>query len=56
MPLLRDYRWKRTRAAFGSLQAHGSTLPLREEMFDFDQLNGVIGTPELMALGKRFEG
>jgi 2-methylisocitrate lyase-like PEP mutase family enzyme len=41
---------------FGSLQAHGSTLPLRDEMLDFDQLNGVIGTPELMALGTRYGG
>ena len=41
---------------FGSLQAHGSTLPLRDEMLDFDQLNGVIGTPELMALGARYGG
>ena len=41
---------------FGSLQVHGSTLPLRDEMLDFDQLNGVIGTPELMALGARYGG
>lgn len=40
---------------FGSLQANGSTLPFRDAMLDFDGLNAVIGTPELMALGKRYE-
>jgi 2-methylisocitrate lyase-like PEP mutase family enzyme len=40
---------------FGSLKANGSTLPFRDAMLDFDGLNAVIGTPELMALGKRYE-
>jgi hypothetical protein len=30
-------------------------LPMRERMLDFDQLNAVIGTPELLALGQRYE-
>jgi hypothetical protein len=28
---------------------------MRGEMLDFDQLNGVIGTPELLEVGKRYE-
>ncbi|MCP5281416.1 MAG: isocitrate lyase/PEP mutase family protein [Rhodoferax sp.] len=40
---------------YGSLHRHQSTLPMREQMLDFDQLNAVIGTPELLALGQRYE-
>ena len=40
---------------YGSLQAHGTTAPWRDRMLDFDGLNGVIGTPELLASGKRYE-
>jgi len=43
------------RGYYGSLREHGSTLPYRDRMLDFDGLNGLIGTPELLALGKRFE-
>ncbi|MBO9357834.1 carboxyvinyl-carboxyphosphonate phosphorylmutase [Bordetella petrii] len=39
---------------FNSLKQTGSTLAFQDRMFDFDQLNGVIGTPELLALGKRY--
>jgi len=28
---------------------------MRGQMLDFDQLNGVIGTPELLARGRRYE-
>lgn len=42
-------------AYYGSLQQHQSTLPMRAQMLDFDQLNSLIGTPELLALGKRYE-
>jgi len=41
---------------FASLQAHGSTAPWRDRMLDFDGLNAVIGTPELLAAGRRYEG
>ncbi len=34
---------------FASLRTHGSTLPWRERMFDFESLNQVLGTPELLA-------
>lgn len=40
---------------YGSLKAHGSTTPWRAGMLDFDELNAVIGTPELLALGKRYD-
>ncbi len=40
---------------YASLHRHQSSLPMREAMLDFDQLNALIGTPELLALGKRYE-
>jgi 2-methylisocitrate lyase-like PEP mutase family enzyme len=44
---LRDY--------YASLHAHRTTQPWRDRMLDFDGLNEVIGTPELMATGRRYE-
>lgn len=41
---------------YASLKQHQSTTPERERMLDFDQLNALIGTPELLALGKRYDG
>ena len=40
---------------YASLRRHGSTAPWRSRMLDFGELNAVIGTPELMARGKRYE-
>jgi 2-methylisocitrate lyase-like PEP mutase family enzyme len=40
---------------YASLKMHGTTDPFRARMFDFDALNEVIGTPELIALGQRYE-
>ena len=40
---------------YGSLRQHGSTTPWRDRMLDFDGLNAMIGTPELLAAGKRYE-
>ena len=40
---------------FDALHAHGSTNAMRPEMLDFDGLNAVIETPELLALGKRYQ-
>jgi 2-methylisocitrate lyase-like PEP mutase family enzyme len=40
---------------YGSLKANGSTEPFRGRMFDFDALNTLIGTPEILARGKRYE-
>ena len=33
---------------YGSLRQHQTTAPERERMLDFDQLNALIGTPELL--------
>ena len=35
---------------------HGSTQPFGARMFDFDGLNGLLGTPELLERGRRYEG
>jgi 2-methylisocitrate lyase-like PEP mutase family enzyme len=40
---------------YASLAANGTTEPFRNQMLDFDGLNSVIGTPEMIALGKRYE-
>jgi 2-methylisocitrate lyase-like PEP mutase family enzyme len=40
---------------YASLAAHGSTQPFRERMFDFDALNRLIGTPEMLECGRRYE-
>jgi len=40
---------------YGSLATNGTTEPFRNQMLDFDGLNRVIGTPEMIALGKRYE-
>jgi 2-methylisocitrate lyase-like PEP mutase family enzyme len=39
---------------YGSLKANGSTEPFRPRMFDFDALNKLIGTPDMLARGKRY--
>lgn len=39
---------------YASLHQHQSTAPMREAMLDFDGLNALIGTPELLELGKRY--
>ena len=41
---------------YATLVQDGSTAAFRNRMFDFDALNEVIGTPEMLALGKSYEG
>ena len=41
---------------YASLHTHGSTKPWSDRMLDFDGLNAVIGTPDLLAAGRRYEG
>ena len=41
---------------YASLHQHGTTAPWQQRMLDFDGLNGLIGTPELLAAGKRYQG
>ncbi len=38
-----------------SLHAAGTTRPFRDRMYDFAELNAVLGTPELLELGKRYD-
>ena len=40
---------------YASLQHHGSTAPWRDRMLDFEGLNALIGTPELLARGRDYE-
>jgi len=40
---------------YASLREHQSTNPMRESMLNFDELNDLLGTPELLAQGKRYE-
>ena len=41
---------------YASLRANGSNTPFADRMFDFDGLNACIGTPEMLAMGQRFDG
>ncbi len=41
---------------YGALLKDGTSDAFRNRMFDFDQLNAVIGTPEMLAAGKAYEG
>jgi 2-methylisocitrate lyase-like PEP mutase family enzyme len=40
---------------YGSLKEHGSTEAFRARMFDFNALNELIGTPEMIARGQHYE-
>ena len=43
-------------AFYNVLHRDGTTDAYRSRMFDFNALNSVIGTPDMLALGKRYEG
>jgi 2-methylisocitrate lyase-like PEP mutase family enzyme len=43
-------------AYYASLHTHQTTAPWRDQMLDFDQLNELIETPALLALGKQYDG
>jgi 2-methylisocitrate lyase-like PEP mutase family enzyme len=40
---------------YASLKEHGENGPFRERMFDFNELNGVLGTEALMRKGAAYE-
>jgi 2-methylisocitrate lyase-like PEP mutase family enzyme len=40
---------------YGALHRDGTTDAMRKEMLDFNGLNAVIGTPQLLAAGKTYE-
>jgi 2-methylisocitrate lyase-like PEP mutase family enzyme len=41
---------------YASLKAHGSTEPFRARMFDFEAINRLLGTPEMLERGARYAG
>lgn len=41
---------------YASLAANGSNTPFADRMFDFDGLNRVIGTPDMLADGQKYDG
>jgi 2-methylisocitrate lyase-like PEP mutase family enzyme len=43
------------REFYGSLAAHGTTEPFRSRMLDFESLNALVGTAEMVALGRHYE-
>jgi 2-methylisocitrate lyase-like PEP mutase family enzyme len=43
------------RAYLQSLRQHGTTAPWLPQMLSFEELNALIGTPEMLALGKQYE-
>ena len=47
---------KTARAFYETLAREGDTQAFRDRMFDFDELNAAIGTPEMLALGRDYEG
>jgi 2-methylisocitrate lyase-like PEP mutase family enzyme len=40
---------------FSSLMQHQTTQPWQNQMLDFDGLNTLIGTSDLISLGKKYE-
>jgi 2-methylisocitrate lyase-like PEP mutase family enzyme len=40
---------------YASLATHGTSEPFLDRMYDFTALNDVIGTPEMISLGKQYE-
>lgn len=40
---------------FSSLKTNGTTQPFMDRMLDFDALNGLLGTADMLELGKRYE-
>jgi 2-methylisocitrate lyase-like PEP mutase family enzyme len=43
------------RGYYASLAAAGTTTPWQAQMLDFDALNALIGTPQMLAAGKKYE-
>jgi len=41
---------------YASLRAHGTTAPYRARMIDFDELQRLLGTADMLAAGKRYDG
>jgi hypothetical protein len=39
---------------FETLARHGTTEPFRNRMFDFGQVQELVGTPEMLEAGRRY--
>jgi 2-methylisocitrate lyase-like PEP mutase family enzyme len=46
---------KAAQAFYATLARDGTTEAFRNDMFDFDALNAVIGTPQMLQLGRAYE-
>ena len=40
---------------FASLKAHGTTAPYRDSMLDFKGINEIVGTDDMLNIGRRYE-
>jgi len=47
VPALRSY--------FDSLRQHGTTAPYRDRMIDLKEINEIVGTPDMLARGRRYD-
>ncbi len=47
---------KNLRGYFASLRQHGTTGPHRQSMLDFAELQELVGTADMLAVGKRYDG
>ncbi len=47
---------KQLGAYFASLKEHGATGPFRDHMLEFDELQQVMGTAEMLEAGRRYDG
>jgi 2-methylisocitrate lyase-like PEP mutase family enzyme len=43
------------RGFYGSLREHGTTAPWQDRMVNFEEINAIIGTPELLDDARRYE-
>jgi 2-methylisocitrate lyase-like PEP mutase family enzyme len=46
---------KAAKAFYETLARDGTTEAFRDQMFDFDALNAIIGTPQMLELGRSYE-
>ena len=42
-------------AYLGSLKTHGTNVPFQDKMLDFDGLNGLLGTSDMLASGSKYD-
>jgi len=52
--IVRTLAWQ-AQAFYGALHRDGTTDSFRDRMFDFEAINGIVGTADLLAQGRRYE-